>query len=74
MENQGITIAYQLECLLEKARNESFACIFLSAGRSDDHGQISLMAGFGVSEKFEELSDHRFYQGEESLEDDQLML
>jgi para-aminobenzoate synthetase component 1 len=57
MENQGITIAYQLECLLEKARNESFACIFLSAGRSDDHGQISLMAGFGVSEKFEELSD-----------------
>jgi len=57
MENQGITIAYQLECLLEKARNESFACIFLSAGRSDDHGQISLMAGFGVSEKFDELSD-----------------
>ena len=43
--------------MLEKARNESFACIFLSAGRSDDHGQISLMAGFGVSEKFEELSD-----------------
>jgi para-aminobenzoate synthetase component 1 len=57
MENQGITIAYQLECLLEKARNESFACIFLSAGRSDDHGQISLMAGFGISEQFEELSD-----------------
>jgi para-aminobenzoate synthetase component 1 len=57
MENQGITIAYQLECLLEKARNESFACIFLSAGRSDDHGQMSLMAGFGISEQFEELSD-----------------
>ena len=57
MENQGITIAYQLECLLEKARNESFACIFLSAGRSDDHGQISLMAGFGISEQFEDLSD-----------------
>jgi len=57
MENQGIIIAYQLECLLEKARNESFACIFLSAGRSDDHGQISLMAGFGISEQFEELSD-----------------
>ena len=57
MENQGITIAYQLECLLEKARNESFACIFLSAGRSDDHGQISLMAGFGISEQFSDLSD-----------------
>jgi para-aminobenzoate synthetase component 1 len=57
MENQGITIAYQLECLLEKARNESFACIFLSAGRSDDHGQISLMAGFGISEQFDDLSD-----------------
>ena len=57
MENQGITIAYQLECLLEKARNESFACIFLSAGRSDDRGQISLMAGFGIAEQFEELSD-----------------
>jgi para-aminobenzoate synthetase component 1 len=57
MENQGITIAYQLECLLEKARNESFACIFLSAGRSDDRGQMSLMAGFGISEQFEELSD-----------------
>lgn len=57
MENQGITIAYQLECLLEKARNESFACIFLSAGRSDDHGQMSLMAGFGISEQFEDLSD-----------------
>ena len=57
MENQGITIAYQLECLLEKARNESFACIFLSAGRSDDHGQISLMAGFGIAEQFSDLSD-----------------
>ncbi len=57
MENQGITIAYQLECLLEKARNESFACIFLSAGRSDDRGPISLMAGFGVSEQFSDLSD-----------------
>ena len=57
MENQGITIAYQLECLLEKARNESFACIFLSAGRSDDHGQISLMAGFGIAEQFNDLSD-----------------
>ncbi|MDA0783485.1 MAG: anthranilate synthase component I family protein [Bacteroidetes bacterium] len=57
MENQGITIAYQLEYLLEKARNESFACIFLSAGRSDDRGQISLMAGFGVSEQFSDLSD-----------------
>jgi para-aminobenzoate synthetase component I len=57
MENQGITIAYQLECLLEKARNESFACIFLSAGRSDDRGQISLMAGFGIAEQFEDLSD-----------------
>ena len=57
MENQGITIAYQLECLLEKARNESFACIFLSAGRSDDHGQISLMAGFGIAEQFDDLSD-----------------
>jgi len=57
MENQGITIEYQLECLLEKARNESFACIFLSAGRSDGHGQISLMAGFGISEQFEDLSD-----------------
>lgn len=57
MENQGITIAYQLECLLEEARNESFACIFLSAGRSDDRGQISLMAGFGVSEQFSDLSD-----------------
>ena len=57
MENQGIIIAYQLECLLEKARNESFACIFLSAGRSDDHGQISLMAGFGISEQFSDLSD-----------------
>jgi para-aminobenzoate synthetase component 1 len=57
MENQGITIAYQLECLLEKARNESFACIFLSAGRSDDRGQMSLMAGFGIYEQFEELSD-----------------
>lgn len=57
MENQGITIAYQLECLLEKARNESFACIFLSAGRSDDRGKISLMAGFGVSEQFSDLSD-----------------
>ena len=57
MENQGITIAYQLECLLEKARNESFACIFLCAGRSDDHGQISLMAGFGIAEQFNDLSD-----------------
>ena len=57
MENQGITIAYQLECLLEKARKESFACIFLSAGRSDDHGQISLMAGFGIAEQFNDLSD-----------------
>ena len=57
MENQGITIAYQLECLLEKARNESFACIFLSAGRSDDHGQVSLMAGFGIAEQFSDLSD-----------------
>ena len=57
MENQGITIAYQLECLLEKARNESFACIFLSAGRSDDRGQISLMAGFGIAEQFDDLSD-----------------
>ena len=57
MENQGITIAYQLECLLEKARKESFACIFLSAGRSDDHGQISLMAGFGIAEQFSDLSD-----------------
>ena len=57
MENQGITIAYQLECLLEKARNESFACIFLSAGRSDDHGQISLMAGFGIADQFNDLSD-----------------
>ena len=57
MENQGITIAYQLECLLEKARNESFACIFLSAGRSDDRGQISLMAGFGIAEQFNDLSD-----------------
>lgn len=57
MENQGITIAYQLECLLEKARNESFACVFLSAGRSDDHGQISLMAGFGIAEQFNDLSD-----------------
>jgi para-aminobenzoate synthetase component 1 len=57
MENQGITIAYQLECLLEKARNESFACIFLSAGRSDDRGQISLMSGFGIAEQFDDLSD-----------------
>ena len=57
MENRRITIAYQLECLLEKARNESFACIFLSAGRSDDHGQISLMAGFGIAEQFSDLSD-----------------
>ena len=57
MENRRITIAYQLECLLEKARNESFACIFLSAGRSDDRGPISLMAGFGVSEQFSDLSD-----------------
>ena len=57
MENQGITIAYQLECLLEKARNESFACIFLSAGRSDDRGQISLMAGFGMAVQFDDLSD-----------------
>ena len=57
MGYQGITIAYQLECLLEKARNESFACIFLSAGRSDDRGPISLMAGFGVSEQFSDLSD-----------------
>ena len=57
MGYQGITIAYQLECLLEKARNESFACIFLSAGRSDDHGQISLMAGFGIAEQFSDLSD-----------------
>lgn len=57
MENQGITIAYQLECLLEKARNETFACIFLSAGRSDDRGPISLMAGFGIAEQFNDLSD-----------------
>ena len=57
MGNQEITTAYLLECLLEKARNESFACIFLSAGRSDDRGQISLMSGFGIAEQFEELSD-----------------
>ena len=35
----------------------TFACIFLSAGRSDDHGQISLMAGFGIAEQFSDLSD-----------------
>ena len=57
MGYQGITIAYQLECLLEKAKKESFACVFLSAGRSDDHGQISLMAGFGIAEQFSDLSD-----------------
>ena len=57
MENQGITIAYQLECLLEKARNESFVCIFLSGGREDAKGDISLMAGFGISEEFLDLSD-----------------
>jgi len=57
MKNQGITIPYQLECLLEKARNESFVCIFLSGGREDAKGDISLMAGFGISEEFLDLSD-----------------
>ena len=57
MKNQEITRTYQLECLLEKARNESFACVFFSAGRADARGDVSLMAGFGISEEFLDLSD-----------------
>lgn len=57
MKYQAIAITYQLECLLKKARKESFACIFLSAGCSDSRGDISIMAGFGIAEQFFDLSD-----------------
>lgn len=57
MKYEVITKTYQLECLLKKARKESFACIFLSAGRSDNRGDISIMAGFGIAEQFSDLSD-----------------
>lgn len=57
MENQQITITYQLECLLQRARQEPFVCIFLSGGREDLKGDISLMAGFGIAEEFLDLSD-----------------
>jgi len=55
MDNQGIAKTYQLECLLQKARNESFACLFISGGRPDARGEISLMAGFGISQQFPDL-------------------
>ncbi len=57
MNYQVMTNTYQLECLLKKARKESFACVFLSAGRSDSRGDISIMAGFGISKVFSDLSD-----------------
>ena len=55
MDNQGIAKTYQLECLLQKARNESFACLFISSGRPDARGEISIMAGFGISQQFPDL-------------------
>ena len=55
MENQENAITYQLECLLEKARNESFACIFVSGGRPDSHGQFSLMVGLGATAVYSDL-------------------
>ena len=55
MENQENATTYQLECVLEKARNESFACIFVSGGRPDVHGQFSLMAGLGATAVYSDL-------------------
>ena len=47
---------YLLECLLEKAKNSEFACILLSNGFSDPYGVVDCLAGFGVEERFSDLS------------------
>ena len=47
---------YLLECLLEKAKNSEFACILLSNGFSDPYGEVDCLAGFGVEERFSDLS------------------
>ena len=47
---------YLLECLLEKAKNSEFACILLSNGFSDPYGVVDCLAGFGVEERFLDLS------------------
>ncbi len=47
---------YLLECLLEKAKNSEFACILLSNGFSDPYGELDCLAGFGVEERFSDLS------------------
>jgi para-aminobenzoate synthetase component I len=47
---------YLLECLLEKAKNSKFACILLSNGFSDPYGELDCLAGFGVEERFSDLS------------------
>ena len=47
---------YLLECLLEKAKNSEFACILLSNGFSDPYGEVDCLAGFGVEERFLDLS------------------
>ena len=47
---------YLLECLLEKAKNSEFACILMSNGFSDPYGEVDCLAGFGVEERFSDLS------------------
>ncbi|MEY4709496.1 MAG: Anthranilate synthase component terminal region, partial [Bacteroidota bacterium] len=47
---------YLLECLLEKAKNSEFACILMSNGFSDPYGVVDCLAGFGVEERFSDLS------------------
>ena len=47
---------YLLECLLEQAKNSEFACILLSNGFSDPYGEVDCLAGFGVEERFSDLS------------------
>ena len=47
---------YLLECLLEKAKNSEFACILLSNGFSDPYGEVDCLAGFGVEERYSDLS------------------
>ncbi|MDA1182220.1 MAG: anthranilate synthase component I family protein [Bacteroidetes bacterium] len=51
-----ITPTYQLECLLAKARKEEFACILLSNQFEDQYGRYELMAGFGETHRYRDLS------------------
>lgn len=48
---------YQLQCLLEKARETDFACVLLSNDFEDFEGRWQLMAGFGVERRYHDLEE-----------------